>query len=177
VSARTIERIETARLVCERLRDEHAPEVAALVRDPAVARTLSPTGEPPSERQVRTDLQLMVAHWERHGFGPWLLRDRATDTMVGRGGLQWSWVDGRREVEALWAIVPERWGRGLATELAESAIEVAFGDLGRDEIVAFTLPNNHGSRRVMEKTGFRYEREIVHAGLPHVLYRRKRGEA
>jgi [ribosomal protein S5]-alanine N-acetyltransferase len=176
VSARTIERIETARLVCERLRDEHAPEVAALMRDPAVARTLSPTGEPPSERQVFTDSQLMVAHWKRHGFGPWLLRDRA-GTMVGRGGLQWSWVDGRRELEALWALVPERWGEGLASELAGCAIEVAFRDLGRDEIVAFTLPDNHRSRRVMEKTGFRHEREIVHAGLPHVLYRRRRDEA
>jgi hypothetical protein len=27
---------------------------------------------------------------------------------------------------------------------------------------------------VMEKAGFEYERDIVHAGLPHVLYRRRR---
>jgi hypothetical protein len=27
------------------------------------------------------------------------------------------------------------------------------------------------SRRVMEKAGFRYECDIVHANLPHVLYR------
>ena len=28
------------------------------------------------------------------------------------------------------------------------------------------------SRRVMEKLGFAYERNIVYAGLPHVLYRK-----
>jgi hypothetical protein len=28
----------------------------------------------------------------------------------------------------------------------------------------------------MEKAGLRYERDIVHAGLPHVLYRIKREE-
>jgi len=28
---------------------------------------------------------------------------------------------------------------------------------------------------VMEKSGFEYERDIVHAGLPHVLYRQRRG--
>ena len=28
------------------------------------------------------------AHWERYGFGLWLLRDRATAELVGRGGLQ-----------------------------------------------------------------------------------------
>jgi RimJ/RimL family protein N-acetyltransferase len=43
--------------------------------------------------------------------------------------------------------------------------------LGLDDIVAFTLPTNDASRRVMEKLGFSYERDIEHAGMPHVLYR------
>jgi RimJ/RimL family protein N-acetyltransferase len=30
------------------------------------------------------------------------------------------------------------------------------------------------SRRVMEKLGMAYERDVVHAGLPHVLYRLRR---
>ena len=30
------------------------------------------------------------------------------------------------------------------------------------------------SRRVMEKTGFEFERDIVYAGHPHVLYRNRR---
>jgi [ribosomal protein S5]-alanine N-acetyltransferase len=72
-----------------------------------------------------------------------------------------------------WAIAPERWRQGLATELAQVSIEVAFGPLGLDEIIAFTLPGNAASRRVMEKTGFRFEREILHASLHHVLYRRR----
>ena len=48
---------------------------------------------------------------------------------------------------------------------------VGFERLGLDDVVAFTLPTNRGSWRVMEKTGFEYERDVVHAGLPHVLYR------
>ena len=62
----------------------------------------------------------------------------------------------------------------LRTELAHACVEVGFEQLGLLEIVAFTLPDNIASRRVMEKAGFRYERDIVHAGLPHVLYRRQR---
>jgi RimJ/RimL family protein N-acetyltransferase len=68
--------------------------------------------------------------------------------------------------------VPERWGEGLATELAQASIQSAFGPLGMRSIIAFTLPHNRASRRVMVKTGFEYERDIVHVGLPHVLYRR-----
>ena len=43
--------------------------------------------------------------------------------------------------------------------------------MGLEEIIAFTLPDNVGSRRVMEKSGFTYERDIVHAGVPHLLFR------
>jgi RimJ/RimL family protein N-acetyltransferase len=74
-------------------------------------------------------------------------------------------------VEVGWALVPELWGRGYATELGAAAVDVAFG-LGVTEVVAFTLPHNAASRRVMEKLGLSYEREVVWADLPHVLYRR-----
>jgi RimJ/RimL family protein N-acetyltransferase len=172
-SPATIERIKTARLVCERLRMEHVPEVLSLLQDPRVAEWLWPGGEPPSEQEVIDGTADKEAHWDRYGFGMWLLRDRADRRMVGRGGLQWTYVAGLNEIEVGWAIVPERWGQGLATELAGASIEVAFGVLELSEIVAFTLPNNLASRRVMEKAGFVYEQEIVHVSLPHVLYRRR----
>jgi RimJ/RimL family protein N-acetyltransferase len=116
-----------------------------------------------------------VEHWNSHGFGLWMARDRVTRAMVGRGGLQHTFVGGCNEIETGWAIVPERWGEGLATELALASARVAFDDLRLREIVAFTLPHNHASRRVMEKAEFEYERQIVHVGLPHVLYRRLAG--
>jgi [ribosomal protein S5]-alanine N-acetyltransferase len=170
-TARSIERLETARLIYERQRPEHAEELFVLLRDPRVARTLTPTGHPPTEAEVIDGLRAKIDHWDRHGFGLWLLRDRATGEMVGRGGLQHTWVGGAGEIEVGWAIVPERWGQGLATELALTSVEVAFNDLGLREIVAFTLPDNLASRRVMEKAGFAYDREVAHVGLPHVLYR------
>jgi RimJ/RimL family protein N-acetyltransferase len=69
-----------------------------------------------------------------------------------------------------WAVMPARWGEGLATELARVSVRVAFERLELAELVAITLPDNTASRRVMEKSGFRYDRDIVHVGLDHVLY-------
>jgi ribosomal-protein-alanine N-acetyltransferase len=172
-SLSSIERVETPRLVCERLRMEHVPEVARLLRDPRVAQTLWPSAEVPTEQLVIDSTADKERHWSRYGFGLWLVRDRATGEMVGRGGLQWTYVASLNRVEAGWAIVPERWGQGLATEMALAAIDVAFGPLELDEIVAFALPENVASRRVMDKTGFAFDREIVHGGLVHVLYRRQ----
>jgi [ribosomal protein S5]-alanine N-acetyltransferase len=172
MSALTRERVQTERMICERLRPEHAPELIALLGDPRVARTLFASAQPPNEAEMVENLGAKVAHWERFGFGLWLLRDRASGEVVGRGGLQHTFVGGCDEVEVGWAVAPERWGQGLATEMALAAVQVAFDDLRLGEIVAFTLPDNGASRRVMEKAGFAYERRIVHVGLPHVLYRR-----
>ncbi len=171
------DRVLSDRLICERLRSEHALELIAHLRDPRVARWVWAKPELPTELEIIEGLAAKVAHWEQHGFGLWLLRDRATGEMVGRGGLQQTFVASVHEVEVGWSIVPERWGEGLATELALTSISVAFDDLRLPEVVAFTLPDNIASRRVMEKASFTYEREIQHAGLPHVLYRRGPGAA
>jgi [ribosomal protein S5]-alanine N-acetyltransferase len=171
VNTGTIERVQTDRLVCEQLRAKHLPDVTRLLLDPRVGRTLWPPSEPPTERTVARGMVAKLDHWERYGFGLWLVRDRNSGDMVGRGGLQWTFIADAKEVEAGWAIVPERWGQGLGTELARACVDAAFGRLGMLQIVALALPENVGSRRVMEKAGFGYEREVVHAGLPHVLYR------
>jgi RimJ/RimL family protein N-acetyltransferase len=176
VSSSTIERVLTPRLVCERLQRDHAAELFRLLLDPRVTDTLWPGSEPPTEDDVLESLEAKIDHWERHGFGMWLVRDRATGEMVGRGGLQYTYWVGLDEIEAGWAVMPERWGQGLATELAHACVGAAFGPLGLRELVAFTMLENLASRRVMEKAGFTYERDIVHAGLPHVLYRRVRRE-
>jgi ribosomal-protein-alanine N-acetyltransferase len=169
----TRDRVVTERMVCERLRPDHGPELITLLLDPRVARTLWPRQAAPTEEDVLELLGAKVNHWKRFGFGLWLLRDRSTGTMVGRGGLQHTRIGGAEEVEAGWAIVPERWGQGLATELALASVEMGFEDLDLNRIVAFALPDNIASRRVMEKSGFQFDRDIVHVGLPHVLYQRE----
>jgi ribosomal-protein-alanine N-acetyltransferase len=161
-------------MVAERLRASHQDELARLLRDPRVATTLWPGEPPPGEAQLRYILSDKMDHWQRYGFGLWLLRDRATGVMVGRGGLQHTVVGVDGEVEAGWAIVPERWGEGLGTELARACTAVAFGELELEEVIAMALPTNVASRRVMEKSGFAYERDVTHKGIAHVLYRAAR---
>jgi [ribosomal protein S5]-alanine N-acetyltransferase len=174
MSTGTIERFETPRMVLERVTLDQAPEHLRLLLDPRVSATLWPRRASPTEAEILDGLAAKVEHWERHGFGMWLLRDRQTGEMVGRGGLQYTYTAGLNDVEAGWAVVPERWGQGFATELAQASVEVGFEQLDLLQIIAFALPTNIGSRRVMEKAGFQFERDVMHAGLPHVLYRRRR---
>ena len=73
-------------------------------------------------------------------------------------------------MEISYALMARHWRKGFATEIATASVELA-GQLRIPSLVAFTLPDNLASRRVMEKVGFTYERDIEWAALPHVLYR------
>ena len=159
-------RLRTARLHLERIAPEHVPALSGLLRDPRVAATLSPDGLPPDEADARQRLEADIGHWARHDFGPWAARDRDTLEIVGRGGLRHL----EDEVEVLWTVVPTRWNAGLATELARASVRTGLGVLGFTRLIADTLPDNHPSRRVMEKAGFTFDRNVRHAGLPHVRY-------
>lgn len=121
--------------------------------------------------QTREWLVDQAESWQRDGFGYWLLRDRVTADMVGHGGLRRTLVEDVEEVEIGYGIVPASWGRGLATELTCACVTIGFEQLRLPSIVAFTMTTNFASQRVMQKAGLIYERDIVRADLPHVLYR------
>jgi ribosomal-protein-alanine N-acetyltransferase len=93
-----------------------------------------------------------------------------TGVFVGRGGLRRTTILGSRTVELLYALRPDSWGEGYATEMALIAI-VHARRLGLQEVVGFTTVGNHASQRVLEKAGMRFEAIFQHAGLPHWLGR------
>jgi len=165
-----LDRLETARLVGERLREEHLDYQRAMDSDPDVMATL---GGVRSENESWELLWSGLEHWERNGFGPWVFHARETGETVGGAALRRAEIEGRQEVELGYRVAAAWWGHGIATEMASALVGVARDRLGLAEIVAFTLPYNLASRRVMEKVGFTYERDIEWAGLPRVLYRRR----
>lgn len=149
-------------------------DLAAMRRlhsDPQVMATLAADGLPLSEAQTRASLSAGDAHWRRYGFGVWMFHTHHDAQFVGYAGLKHTNAGGADEVELLYAVGSWAWRRGYAVEMARAAIDAAFGRLRLIELVGFTLPHNLASRRVLERMGFRYEREIIHAGLPHVFYR------
>src|SRR5207248_4085536 len=156
------ERLATDRLVLSRITEADLPDLTAMYRD---ARVMAALGGLIAPAEAAERHQRHLDHWARHAFGWWAARSRADGRFVGRGGLRYMPIGGREEVELGYGLVPEFWGQGLAAELAASGVRAGIEALGVPEVAAITLPTNARSRRVMEKVGFRYEREVEHAGL------------
>jgi ribosomal-protein-alanine N-acetyltransferase len=143
----------------------------ALFLDPAIGAWLRPAPLGPfSSGQIAEMLAMDKAHWAEYGFGPWALVDRGSEALVGRGGLQWTRMDGERVIELPWTIDSKLWGEGFGTEAAAAAVTWSR-ELGLAGVVALILPTNTASRRVAEKVGLRVDGETLHAGLPHLIYR------
>jgi RimJ/RimL family protein N-acetyltransferase len=173
LAASTIETVYTPRLVLTRPTERDLPDLVRMHRDPRVMATL---GGLRSDAELTTFHEQLLAHWASYGFGWWAARMQADGSFVGRGGLRSVTLGGVGEIEVGYGLVPEFWGRGLATELAAVAVRTGFHALHLKALVCFALPDNRASRRVMEKVGFRYERDIVHGGLLHALYRLTAGQ-
>lgn len=151
--------------------DRH--ELTDMHRNPVVMATL---GGVKSEDEACRWLSDNLAHWDRHGFGIWVFRDRRDGSFVGRAGLRDVEVDGVREVELGYALLDEYWGMGLASEMAQEVLEIGFGRLQLKSIVALIAAENYRSQRIAKKMGFHFERTVVWKNLPAGLYRLLRPE-
>ena len=168
--------LTTARLLAEAMSPLHFPDLHRLLSDPHVMKTLSADGKPLSEEATRTQIEQNFNHWQQHGFGLWVFRRKSDGVFIGRGGLKTYQIDGKDVIGLAYAVMPDCWNLGFATEMAQASLEVGFGHLGFPEIGSWTLPVNLASQRVMEKLGFRYERDFEFAGLLHRFYRLVAGD-
>lgn len=169
----TLDVVETDRLRGERPRAEHAERYVELLGNAEVALRLFP---PPFDSGPRTPEQAAewltddIDHWDQLGFGVWVFFEAGSGRFVGRGGLRRTEICGRPTVEVTLALLPEAWGQGYATEMANKAVQAARA-VGLVEVCGLALPTNLASQRALEKAGLRHQGEVEHAGLPHWLGR------
>jgi RimJ/RimL family protein N-acetyltransferase len=158
----------TARLDAERLTADHWNDLRRMDQD---ERFMAELGGVRDEAGTRAYLERNLAHWAARGVGLWMLRERDTGRVIGRTLLRHLDVDGVDEVETGYGFLPDRWGRGLATEIARACVHIGRERLGLASVVGITVPTNPASQHVMRKAGLQYERDILHNGRPHLLFR------
>ncbi len=92
------------------------------------------------------------AHLAGHGFAPWCVTDRSDGHVLGHCGFRR--IPETDEVELLYALGQENWGRGLASEAADAALGDAAERAVCTEVVAYATPDNAASHSVLIKCGF-----------------------
>ena len=176
--------LTTARLRLRQWREEDLAPFAALNADPQVMEFF-----PKVLTRAESDVVAgrIRDHFARHGFGLWAVEAPGVVDFMGFVGLAVPSFEAHFTpcVEIGWRLAREHWGHGYATEAATAALAFGFGDRALEEIVAFTVPANIPSRRVMGRLGMRrlpaddFEHPAIADGHPlrsHVLYRLRRAD-
>lgn len=148
--------IETARLKLRPFRTSDADDIWPYVSDPEFPKAMS-----------------WAAHTDREQTVAWL--EGTQNDLADNIGLLWAMVhDGKvcgnisleniRWQQAAWRIdraelgywiAPSLWNKGLMTEAAHHVLLFAFETLGLHKVTIGCFEQNVGSRRVIEKLGFR----------------------
>lgn len=169
----------SARLLLRQWQPEDADPFAALNADGEVMRYFPSVLNAEESAHLLAKLQ---QHWQDHHFGVFALELQAQKKFIGFAGLATVTFAAPFTpcVELAWRIARPFQNQGYATEAALAVCDFAFGTLGLNSLVAFAVPENLPSRRVMEKIGMRHNaaEDFEHPCLPeghalrrHVLYR------
>ena len=171
--------LRTQRLVLRRWRAEDLAPFAELNADPDVMAHMQKT-------MSREESDAFVARIEEEfddcGFGLWAVEAPNHSPFIGFVGLHRVPIDApfTPAVEVGWRLAREHWGYGFVTEAARSAVRYGLEEVGLDEIVSFTNPDNVRSWKVMERLGMirdpasDFEHPNVPTGhwlRPHIFYR------
>lgn len=101
---------------------------------------------------------LMVGHWHIHGYGYFVIEDRASGKAAGISGI-WN-PEGWPEPELGWVVFDGFEGRGIAFEAATRARQWAYAPdgLAMTTLTSNIVPSNTRSKALAKRLGAVYER-------------------
>lgn len=148
--------IETDRLILRRPVFEDAADIfERYSSDPEVTRYLAW----PRHRSLddtHAFLEFSDAEWQRWPAGPYLICQGTDGSIIGSTGLGFESTD---RAATGFVIAKDAWGRGYATEALRAMVQTASG-VGVRTLYAMCHPDNHASRRVLEKCDFELDASL-----------------
>lgn len=159
----------TERFRLQLLRPLDAEPLQRLYGDPEAMRYVGADGSVRTPEQTAAGVGRLIDHQHEHGFSLWAVAGRDHGEVIGVAGLVLVEMAGP-EVEVVYELVRDAWGRGIATEVGRACLDVAFGPLGLERVVALSYPENAPSVRVMQKIGMRDDGEFEAYGRRLVRY-------
>jgi RimJ/RimL family protein N-acetyltransferase len=167
--------LETARLILRGPTRGDFAAYAAQGSDPSYMRHMG-DGSPRSEEDSWSSLLRVAGIWQLMGFGTWIVEDKATGAFAGSVG----YIERKRDrgpdlkdiPELGWGIASRFAGQGYATEALNVALKWGRENLGPIRVIAAMTDDNHASRRVAEKCGFKEFYRGPSAGRPRVFFER-----
>ena len=166
--------IHTSRLKFRPYAMTDLDELHRIFIDPQVRKYLCDDKIMPRE-WVATEIENNIKCFEQHGFGQWSVFLKENSELIGFCGFRF-FYDNPPELQLIYGLSPQYWGKGLATEAAKAMIQYGFTEHKFEQIISATDVGNIASVQVMERIGMKFRDRNTKEGLDVLYYAISREE-
>ncbi|MBA3537260.1 MAG: GNAT family N-acetyltransferase [Tatlockia sp.] len=144
--------LTTSRLIIEEPSLNDLDNLYNLQSNPQVMKYI---GEGIRDRmEVIKGLKKAIDHFKKHNFSLGSVYLKHSHKFIGRAGLiYFNYNDKQPKIEVAYALLPDYWGKGYATELTKALSIWAFQNLSINKLIAVVHPENIASEHVLIKSG------------------------
>ncbi len=148
--------LETPRLMLRPYTERDVDDIWPYVSDPEFPKAMSWAAHTDRSETVAWVEQVQKSIADNTGVAWAIVHDGKVAGTISLEGIRWemrAWRVDRGEI-GYW-LAPPLWNKGLMTEAAHQVLLFAFDTVGLHKVTIGCLETNVGSRRVIEKVGFR----------------------
>jgi len=142
-----------------------------LFKKDGVGNFLGMTDISTPEEQCQKWFDIIMNRYKNDLGGMNVLMDKNTGKLLGQCGLLVQDVDGIKELEIGYAILPKFWNQGYATEAAIKCKEYAFQHNFSDSLISIIHVDNIRSEKVARKNGMALDKQTVFKEMPVKIFR------
>jgi RimJ/RimL family protein N-acetyltransferase len=157
--------LQTDRLILRPWALEDAGALLSILQEEEMLRYMPPSPTPPDLGRVQRYIQRHLVQWHTRGYGHWAVvyREGKEKEVLGWTGLEY--LSDLQEIEVAYLLRRSAWGKGLATEAVQAAVQFGFEQIRLDKIIGLVHPENIASARVLQKCGMTYVKHLALWGM------------
>jgi [ribosomal protein S5]-alanine N-acetyltransferase len=157
---------ETERLLIRRYTTADAEAFYRINNDAEVMRYIR---APKNREEAAAFLMENLAMYEAHPhMGRWAMVDKTTHHFIGMFAV--IPIDNTPEIQVGYALLPEHWGKGYATESLQAGTQYVFEVMKLPLVYAITEAANIASQKVLLRCGFNRTENLLQHDIPLHYY-------
>lgn len=146
---------ETKRLRFRLVKQSDFNDWLPMFEQPKVAEFLGLDESKPIQEICTSFFERVFSRYEKDEGGMNALTEKSTGKLIGQCGLMVQTINGQEYLEVGYAILPEFWGRGYASEASKMCMDYAFKNGLCETLISIINVGNIASERVAQKNGMR----------------------
>lgn len=124
-----------------------------------------------NKQELATEwINAQITRYEKQEFGHLAVEIKATNELIGMGGIIPRILKDKNEYEIAYSLKPKYWGKGFGTEIARQIKEFGLRNIKTDRFISIIDIRNFQSANVAKKNGMKVLFKTEYLGMDVDVY-------